>query len=320
MYKGKEMKISPHYYVGSGKLKQNRRIGCMICNVCGQVIPDGSAYCTVCGNAVSDAGAVHDNPVEEGCGNGTLPAQDNAGDTPQSTSLSSLSKLALVMAAMALILVVVTVCVVQKLKSPGGIKTSFNNTTGVEVSSDSKKEDDSKTEKREYYGYEIGAMSLSEIIDIMDGEFELVTINESEYKQDYCTSFDGMVVIYNKEKLPGYAFFLYADLQGDSESDREAAKQRIIDGQVRKIALIGLYDGICFDDRFRVGMHFTEAEGILNNYDVNDIVAVAVPRQEIVNKYGLNASIWYDSGTIEKEELYDADPASYMIVIVPEGN
>ena len=171
------------------------------------------------------------------------------------------------------------------------------NTTATSANTESATQHETEAAK-EYYAVDLVNKPLSEILEIMGGDFN------TEYEGEHLIYYtSGGFCIYNNETLPGFAFFVkpsekysYDDL-ADPMSNLSGAKQDILDGKYDSIEFMGVYDTAKYNDKISADMTYLEVSEAIGRYELAPVAGSAAPRQSIDS----NATVWYDAGEMNEE-------------------
>ena len=170
---------------------------------------------------------------------------------------------------------------------------------------------------KEYYGVDLVNKPLSEIIEIMGGDFQ------TEYEGKHLINYtSGGFCIFNNDTLPGFAFFVkpaegysYDDL-ADPMTDLSGAKQDVLEGKYDSIDFLGVYDSGKYNETISADMTYLEVSEAIGSYELAPVVGSAMPRQSIDS----NATVWYDAGEMNEETAKTENPKIKGISVRPSEN
>ena len=168
---------------------------------------------------------------------------------------------------------------------------------------------------KEYYGVDLVNKPLSEIIDIMGGDFQ------TEYSGEHLIYYtSGGFCIFNNNTLPGFAFFVnpaegysYDDL-ADPMTDLSGAKQDVLDGKYDSIDFMGVYDSAKYNDKISADMTYLEVSEAIGSYEVLPLVGAVYLRQAIDS----NATVYYNNDhELNEESAKSENPGIKGIAVMP---
>ena len=184
-----------------------------------------------------------------------------------------------------------------------------------------------------YSAVELADKSLSEIIDVMGGDFE---VDNGQKHLIHYTSPPARN-IYNDETLPGFVFFVepkegvaYDQLAEDTDFD--GVKADALSGKL-EIAFIGLFDNAKYDENISVGMSYVDISEATGSYELALVAGSSAMRQAIAytdNRKTPGATVYYEYteglkmgikdvfGVYDEEEAKKYDPNSWGIVVFPD--
>lgn len=166
---------------------------------------------------------------------------------------------------------------------------------------------------KEYYGVDLVNKSLSEIIEIMGGDFQ------TEYSGEHLIYYtSGGFCIFNNDTLPGFAFFIspadrYYDDLADPMTNLSGAKQDVLDGKYDSVDFIGVYGNAKYNEKISADMTYLEVSETIGSYKLAPVVGSAMPRQSIDQ----NATVWYDAGEMDEDTIKTANPRIKGISVHP---
>ena len=216
------------------------------------------------------------------------------------------------------------------------IKRSVKNEESIEIVIG----DDENRRKRamdrlreDYSAVELADKSLSEIIEVMGGDFE---VDNGQKHLIHYTSPPARN-IYNDETLPGFVFFAepkegvaYDQLAEDTDFD--GVKADVLSGKL-EIAFIGLFDNAKYDENISVGMSYVDISEATGSYELALVAGSSAMRQAIAytdNRKTPGATVYYEYteglkmgikdgfGVYDEEEAKKYDPNSWGIVVFPD--
>lgn len=174
----------------------------------------------------------------------------------------------------------------------------------------------------EYKAEDLIHKSISEIIDIMGGDFEV------EYGGDklvYYTS--PTVIMYNDDTLPGFAFYI-DEAVADYEKGANV-KENIKKGVYKQYAFLALLDNAKLNDNINASMKYNDLITTLGEFDCGGIAGAGnytyytdtVGKQTIylfqADDFLLSS---YNGGDIKKEWLKEHNPKLSAIIVYPEAS
>ena len=169
-----------------------------------------------------------------------------------------------------------------------------------------------------YTAVDLVNKSLSEIIDIMGGDFEVGDRRIIHYTSP-------APYIYNDDVLPGFVFYIkpadgysYDELS-DSESNLAGVREDVLAGKYDSFYFIGVFDGARYDDRISSDMHFNEICEIMGTDELAPLAGAGTPRQYVSypDRDAVSACIYYYSSLIKVDSLKQENPSIYGIAVFP---
>lgn len=179
---------------------------------------------------------------------------------------------------------------------------------------------ETEPEKHEYTAVELADKSLSEIIEIMGGDFDVD--NGQKYLIHYTSP--PASNIYNNDSLPGFVFFVkpkegvaYDELADDTDFD--GVKADVL-AEKLEIAFIGLFDNAKYDENISVGMNYLDISEAMGSYELTPPVGSETMRQNIqyTDKETPSATVYYHSTGNDEDKARQRNPESWGIVVFPE--
>lgn len=170
---------------------------------------------------------------------------------------------------------------------------------------------------KEYYGVDLVNKPLSEIIEIMGGDFQ------TEYSGEHLIYYtSGGFCIFNNDTLPGFAFFInpaegysYEDL-ADPMTDLSGAKQDVLDGKYDSIDFMGVYDNAKYNDKISADMTYLEVSEAIGSYEVLPLVGAVYLQQSIDS----NATVFYNNDyELSEESAKTENPGIKGIAVFPNN-
>ena len=174
----------------------------------------------------------------------------------------------------------------------------------------------------EYKAEDLIDKSISEIIDIMGGDFEV------EYGGDklvYYTS--PTVIMYNDNTLPGFAFYI-DEAVADYEKGANV-KENIKKGVYKQYAFLALLDNAKLNDNINAGMKYNDLTPTLGEFDCGGIAGAenysyytdTVGKQTIyIFTADETLTSSYNGGDIKKDWLKEHNPKLSAIIVYPESD
>ena len=199
-------------------------------------------------------------------------------------------------------------------------QTTAEATTEAVMDTEKPTEIETEPEKIEYTGADLAGKSLSEIIEIMGGDYD---VDDGQKHLIYYTSGPARN-IYNDETLPGFVFFLepsdgvqYSELADPADFD--GVKSDISAGKL-EIKFIGLFDGAKYDENISVGMKYLDISEAMGSYSLNPPVGSEAMVQSIkyADKETPKATVYYNSTGNDEEKARQENPDSWGIVVFPD--
>ena len=176
------------------------------------------------------------------------------------------------------------------------------------------------TEEDEYTAVELVDKSLSEIIEIMGGDFDVD--NGQKYLIHYTSP--PARNIYNNDTLPGFVFFVepkegvaYDELAEDTDFDGVKAD---VFAEKLEIKFIGLFENAKYDENISVGMSYVDISDAIGSYELLPPVGSEEMRQNIRydDKETPAATVYYRASGDNEEKARQQNPESWGIVVFPE--
>ena len=250
-------------------------------------------------------------------------------------------KKVLVIAIVCSICLATSACSGQTTESTETVSSTTQNvtekategTTQIEKQTEPLTVIETEPEKHEYTAVELADKSLSEIIDVMGGDFE---VDNGQKHLIHYTSPPARN-IYNDETLPGFVFFVepkegvaYDQLAEDTDFD--GVKADALSGKL-EIAFIGLFDNAKYDENISVGMSYVDISEATGSYELALVAGSSAMRQAIAytdNRKTPGATVYYEYtvslkmgnkdgfGVYDEEEAKKYDPNSWGIVVFPD--
>lgn len=205
-----------------------------------------------------------------------------------------------------ILFVVILIAGCGSSKQPKNIEeTTAADSTGTQPATEAAKE---------YYGVDLVNKSLSEIIEIMGGDFQ------TEYSGKHLIHYtSGGFCIFNNDTLPGFAFFInpaeghYDDL-ADPMTDLSGAKQDVLDGKYDSIIFMGVYDSAQYNEKISADMTYLEVSEAIGSYEVLPPVGAVYLRQAIDS----NATVFYNNDhELSAETAKSENPGIKGIAVFP---
>ena len=174
----------------------------------------------------------------------------------------------------------------------------------------------------EYKAEDLIDKSISEIIDIMGGDFEV------EYGGDklvYYTS--PTVIMYNDDTLPGFAFYI-DEAVADYEKGVDV-KKNIKNGIYKQYAFLALLNNAKLNDNINASMKYNELTPTLGEFDCGGIAGAGnysyytnTVGKQTIYLFSADESLTnsYNGGDIKKDWLKVHNPKLSAIIVYPESN
>ena len=237
-------------------------------------------------------------------------------------------KKALIIAMVCSICLATSACSGQNTEPTETASSTIQNVTekAVEATTQTEKKNEPLTvnetelEKHEYSALELTDKSLSEIIEIMGGDFDVD--NGQKYLIHYTSP--PARNIYNNDSLPGFVFFVkpkegvaYDELADDTDFD--GVKADVL-AEKLEIAFIGLFDNAKYDENISVGMNYLDISEAMGSYELTPPVGSETMRQNIqyTDKETPSATVYYHSTGNDEDKARQRNPESWGIVVFPE--
>ena len=237
-------------------------------------------------------------------------------------------KKALIIAMVCSICLAASACSGQNAKQTETTSSTAQNVTekATEATTQTEKKNEPLTvnetelEKHEYSALELTDKSLSEIIEIMGGDFDVD--NGQKYLIHYTSP--PARNIYNNDSLPGFVFFVkpkegvaYDELADDTDFD--GVKADVL-AEKLEIAFIGLFDNAKYDENISVGMNYLDISEAMGSYELTPPVGSETMRQNIqyTDKETPSATVYYHSTGNDEDKARQRNPESWGIVVFPE--
>ena len=177
------------------------------------------------------------------------------------------------------------------------INTDFSTVLIIALDETSSQSNVSSTAKTVYTAEDLSSKSLSEIINIMQGDFEVEAFGD---KLVYYTS--PSVYIYNYDILPGFVFYIdeaNMDYDYDNESTSlDKIKRNIKSGKYQEITFIALFDNASLDGTVSANMRYNDLRNLLG-----EIASTHMASGWFVQNINENCTLLYD---LPDDDLYDA--------------
>lgn len=146
---------------------------------------------------------------------------------------------------------------------------------------------------REYTAEELLAMSVPQILDLMDNT---ITVEFGGNRSTFGSSI-GVVCFYNDEKLPGFVFSPKNTIVNPSESELAIIKNDILDGEYTELQFVAMMDGAKLNDEISADMTYNQISAVTGDYSNLPPAGAANIRQDLKSfcKGAASAEVVYET-------------------------